>query len=482
MNRAFLTNIGLLLAINLLIKPLYIFGVDRTIQNWVGPEDYGLFFTMFSLALWFQIVNDFGIQNYNNRLIAQHPHLLDKMLPHILILKLGLAALYLLISFATAWLLGYRGMALHLLLFLTATQVLAALVFYFRSNISGLGFYRTDSLVSAFDRLLLILVLGGLLWSTPRADFRIEWMAYAQFGTMLITALMTGFLVRRHLQGRRFRVRRAMLQWLLRESYPYALIILLMTIYTRVDAVMVERLVSKTEAGIYAAAYRLLDAANMIGLLFAGLLLPMFSKLLKQQASVGALVRAGLRLIMAGSITLTVWLVLYRSEVMIALYEDATPRWGTVLGLLFPSFIILSGTYILGTLLLANGSLRGLNRLFIGSIVLNIGLNFWFIPQWGAAGAAATTLCTQFLVLGGEAVLSDRLLPAGQLRQDFARILAYGLILAVVAWWLSEWLTWSWLTESVVIAGLAGSLAVLFGLLPWREMQEILAERSANRR
>ncbi|MEM1219186.1 MAG: oligosaccharide flippase family protein, partial [Bacteroidota bacterium] len=468
MNRAFLTNIALLLAINLLIKPVYIFWIDRTIQNWVGKKDYGLFFAMFSLALWFQIINDFGIQNYNNRLIAQHPQLLDKMLPNVLVLKLGLAGLYLIVSFTMAYVLGYEGLALHLLLFLTGTQVLAALVFYFRSNISGLGYYRTDSLVSALDRLLLIIVLGALFWWYPRDLFRIEWMAYAQFGTMLLTAVVTGTLVWRQLGKQRFRVRWPLLRWLLRESYPYALIILLMTIYTRVDAVMVERLVNREEAGIYAGAYRLLDAANMIGLLFAGLLLPMFSKLLKEKRSVGPLAQAGFRMIMAGAVTLVVLLVLFRTEIMVALYDEADAYWGTVLGILFPSFLLLSGTYILGTLQLAAGSLRGLNRLFIVSIGLNIGLNFWLIPSYGAAGAAATTLCTQLLVLVGEIWLSRPFLPAGQLRKDGLRILTFLFLFSAGSWFLSEWLTWLWVWKFIFLGGIAAILALLLGLLPWR--------------
>ena len=41
MNREFILNILLLVFINLLIKPFFIFGIDLTVQNRVG-EDYGL--------------------------------------------------------------------------------------------------------------------------------------------------------------------------------------------------------------------------------------------------------------------------------------------------------------------------------------------------------------------------------------------------------------------------------------------------------
>ncbi len=63
---------------------------------------------------------------------------------------------------------------------------------------------------------------------------------------------------------------------------PYALLSLLMTFYTRMDAVLLRELLvdGDIQNGIYASAYRLLEAANMMASLVAMLLLPMFSKMI----------------------------------------------------------------------------------------------------------------------------------------------------------------------------------------------------------
>ncbi|MEZ4982584.1 MAG: hypothetical protein R2769_13575 [Saprospiraceae bacterium] len=45
MQREFNLNIIMLVAINLLIKPFFIFGIDRTVQNVVGTSEYGMYFT-----------------------------------------------------------------------------------------------------------------------------------------------------------------------------------------------------------------------------------------------------------------------------------------------------------------------------------------------------------------------------------------------------------------------------------------------------
>ena len=79
LNREFLVNIILLVVINLLIKPLYLFGIDARVQNIVGTENFGLYFALFNFIFLFQVINDPGIQNFNSRLIAQDP---DKIIFH----------------------------------------------------------------------------------------------------------------------------------------------------------------------------------------------------------------------------------------------------------------------------------------------------------------------------------------------------------------------------------------------------------------
>ncbi|MBK8195245.1 MAG: hypothetical protein IPK76_19270 [Lewinellaceae bacterium] len=73
------------------------------------------------------------------------------------------------------------------------------------------------------------------------------------------------------------------------RSYPYALVVLLMFAYTRLDGVLLERLLpgGKTHAEVYAGAYRLLDACNMLGFMFASLLLRVFARLVKDPPHTG---------------------------------------------------------------------------------------------------------------------------------------------------------------------------------------------------
>ncbi|MEZ5041442.1 MAG: oligosaccharide flippase family protein [Saprospiraceae bacterium] len=468
MKREFLINILLLVLINLLVKPIYLFGIDRTVQNTVGEANYGLYYALFNFAFIFQILNDLGLQQFNNRNIAQHRHLLSKYFPHFLMLKAGLGLLYLLCLFAGAAIFGYPLSTFPLLAFVGFNWLLSSLILFLRSNLSGLGFYRTDSLLSVLDRFLLILICGYLLWFySGAAAFRIEWFVYTQTLTLFLTVVVAYSLVARHIQKWTFRWSWPLMKLLLKKSYPYALVIFLMLLYTRVDAFMIERLRvdGAQEAGLYATAYRLLDASNIFGLLFATLLLPMFASMLKTGEALVPLLSMSFRLIWAGAFSLTIACLMFRQPIMEWLYVSGSTYTGDLLAWLMLSFLSICGCYIYGTLLTASGNLRQMNQLFVLGVMLNIGLNLWLIPTRGALGAAMATCFTQAMVWIGQVLLVRRLLGVGVPVRIGWQILGFSISVVLTALLIKTQLSFHWIVKFLLCICTSLALAFLFKLI-----------------
>jgi O-antigen/teichoic acid export membrane protein len=412
MNRAFFTNILFLVIVNVLIKPFYIFGIDRSVQNRVGEEEYGVYFTITSFTVMLYIINDLGIQNYNSREIARYRHLLDKYFSNILVLKALLAVVYLIVIFTVSFLLGYDYSLYPLIFYLALNQIFLQMLAYLRSNVAGLGLYKLSSLLTILDRLLLIFIGALLLWVKPFSDhFNLLLFIHAQNLTLFLTCLVGFIIVFKQVKTVKLRFNLPVLLVILRGSLPYALSVFLMGVYTRTDVVMVERLLpdGKFEAGIYASAYRLLDAVNVAGFLFSMLLWPMFSRLMHNKESVRPLLRLSFQVIMTGAVAFAVATGFHRVEIMHLMYDKATAYSGDVLGVLIFSFVAVSGMYIYSALLGAHGSVRQMNILFGTAIFVNIALNFLLIPNHKALGAAASTLITQFFVMFGLMFLSQRL-------------------------------------------------------------------------
>lgn len=415
LKRKFVTNLILLLFLNLLIKPFWIFGIDRTVQNLVGDQSYGLYFALFNFSMILNILLDVGITNYNNRNIARHNFLLPKHLSNIVGLKLVLAIVYAVFSLIVAFIIGYDKVQIHLLFFLIFNQFLISFTLYLRSNISGLHLFRTDSLISVLDRSIMIVICSVLLFSDFfRPYFSIEWFVYAQSAAYLLTAIITFGIVLKKSGRIKVRFNRRFFFVFLRKSYPYALLILLMSLYNRIDSVMLERLlpgsVGREQAGIYAQAFRLLDAVSMFGALFAGLLLPMFAKMIKQNESVGQMVKLSYSLIIVPAILLAVSTLFFNSEIMGLLYNSNTAHSSDILGVLMIGFTGIATTYIFGTLLTANGSLRELNIMAFSGMILNVVLNLVLIPRFQAHGSAYASLITQLFTAIVQVILAVSIL------------------------------------------------------------------------
>lgn len=479
MKKEFLFNILFLLAINLLIKPFYIFGIDRTVQNLTGKEAYGLYFALFNFTLLFQIVADLGTQNYNNRIISQHPYLAPKYFPAILTLRGALALLYMILVSGVAFFV-YDSSHYQQLFWIALNQLLIAFILYLRSNIAGLALYRTDSVVSVIDKVLMISFCSILLWVEPfRSQFRIEWFIWCQTLTLSLTTLTALIILLRRTGRLRLHFRLPLWIVFIKKSLPFALVIFLMTLYSRIDAVMLERMIpdGPTQAGIYASAYRLLDASNMIGYLFASLLLPMFARLLKDREREGGsleLVDFSFKMIMSGAITAAITTFYYRRDIMALLYHGDPVFSGDVMGILMSSFIAMCTIYIYGTLLTAHGDLKRMNQLFAISIVLNIVLNLLLIPRYKALGAALATCFTQFFVAGLQWLLAHRLLKMKIRYGDLLRLLAFTVLLIFSVSWIGVFTVLSW-TERWLLSLISGGLlAFATGLLSWQGVMGML--------
>ena len=476
MQKKFVTNLAFLLFLNILIKPFWILGIDRAVQNKVGAEEYGFYFALFNFSFLLNILLDIGITNFNNRNIAQNNHLLQKHLSGILSLRLLLTVAYIVINLLIAWVTGYLADGGWMLLVLLINQALISLILYLRSNIAGLHLFRIDSFISVLDRLIMITLCSVLLWGgITGGRFKIEWFVWAQTFAYAITALFT-FLILAS------RVKKLSIKWdpkfslvILKKSYPFAILILLMTFYYRIDPVLIERLLpdGAEQAGIYAQGFRLIDASNMIAYLFSSLLLPMFSQMIKHKKPIEELVELSFSFIAIPAIMVIACGVFFARDLMSMLYVSHIDETSAVFCILVNSFLAISSVYIFGTLLTANGNLKVLNMIALGGMLLNIILNLILIPQYKAIGAAISSMTTQYLTAGAQILLAH-LVFKFHIRWKLAfRYLVFILLTYGLFWFASTFQSF-FLWRALFAASASFFLALLFKLIRPLELFKVL--------
>lgn len=462
-----MTNLSLLVLLNLLIKPFWIFGIDRTVQNVVGAEEYGLYFSLFNFSLLFNMLLDLGITNYNNRNIAQNQQLLSKSLSNIIGLRLILGVLYAVVTIIAGFIIGYDWRQFHLLFFLILNQFIASFILYLRSNLSGLHYFKTDSIISVLDRSLMIIICSVLLWGgVTHTHFKIEWFVYAQTAAYLFTVLITFILVYSKADLLKLNFDRRYFIATLKKSYPYALLALFMIFYYRVDSVMLERMLpnGKEQAGIYAQGFRILDASAMFAFLFAVLLLPIFSRMIKQKESVNQLTFFSFLLLMVPVLAVTFASYFYKSELMYLLYHQHVEISSAIFGVLILCLIGISSSYIFGTLLTARGNLRELNILAAGGVIMNIILNLILIPKYYAVGSAVASLITQTITAIIQILIAKKIF---NFRINFKRI-GVLVLFTISVFLISKYsllIDLFWIYKFIGIVALSLILAFLFRLI-----------------
>jgi O-antigen/teichoic acid export membrane protein len=427
-----------LLFANLLVKPFYIFGIDRTVQNRVGNEEFGTFAALWSFTFIFNILNEAGLQSYNSRIISGKPVLASRYLSVLLPGKIILAFVYTLVVCIVGLFIGYGKQQWPLIFTLCGIQIMASMLMFLRTFVAATGKYTLDSFLSVLDRFLLIIGMSILLWVVfPSEKFEIIWFAYAQLISLTLVCILTFGLIRQTAKNNRFSWSIPLFLNQLKKSSPYALVIFLMTVYSRLDIWLLERLISDQgrQAGVYAGANRLLDAINMVGFLFAGLLIPMWSKQLQKKEDTKPLTSLALKVILFISISFSIPVSFYGLEIMEILYKERVIGEGTVLSILILSFIPVGLGYVFGSLLTAGGQLKKLNKLIFWAIVLNLSLNLFLIPRYGAVGAAISAFITQILAAILQGYLCSNYPGWERSRKELVSLLLF--LILVIGWGIS---------------------------------------------
>lgn len=401
MQRTFLSNLFLLIIINLLVKPIWVLVIDVKVQNTLGPEAYGDFFSLLNFAFLFSVVLDFGLNNFNNRRLAQNPEIASKVLPHTGLIKLFLGVGFMATVYLFSFLLGYSVEERNLLGAITVMLILQSVLIFLRTNLSGIQWYRADVLVSALDKALMIVIIGSMVFgSVLETEFSIYQFIYGQCVAYLIASIVVLILLVIRIKKFSFSFKRAEIVHTFKSSLPFALLTFLMLIYFKIDAVMIERMLpdGDLQTGYYAQAYKLLDASVMFALLFSTLLLPMFSNMISRNESVVNLVKLSSKLMLIPAVIGVVILCSVGDELLPLMFKTGSAYSSEIFPYLILTLIPLGASYVFGTLITAEGDMRFLNKIALLAILVNVVMNGILIGEYGIMGAAVATLVTQTLV------------------------------------------------------------------------------------
>ncbi len=396
MSKHFFRSLFLLVTLNLLVKPVWIFAIDRQVQNIVGFSAYGHYFALLNLCIILNFTLDLGISSFFNREVASGKENGVSLFSQALSGKMVLSIFYTILTISVAIITGIND---HLLLLmLVLMQVGSSLLLLLRSFLTATQHFKSDAVVSIMDKLFVIVVAGTMIFfPSVIGGITVYKFVLIQVAGICISVLMSVFFLVKNISGFSLKPFPGFNKEILLATLPFALNIFFMSLMSRADGFLLEYMLPNgaEQAGIYAAAFRLLDAFNMVGFLMAGFLLPFISRNWPNISKFSAVLLNCRHLLVMGSMIVVGFALASPDFIANLLYHKKDAYLSQIIMIVLFALPGLSMIHIYGTALTATRNMNIFLKLSIVFALTSFILNIIFIPMYGALASAVIAVCIQ---------------------------------------------------------------------------------------
>jgi O-antigen/teichoic acid export membrane protein len=376
------------------------------VARYLGPNQYGIFSYAFAFTSIFSGLAKLGLDEILVRELVNHPERRDKYLGTAFWLKIFGAFIVMGIMAAIVPFTS-NDATTNLFIFIIASTLLfqsfELVDFYFQSQVQAriITICKVIQLIlSSIIKILLILTKADLTWFVLATSFDAISLAISYFIAYRLRENSSFF--------QHFDLKIA--KKLLKDSWPLIFTSIVVSIYMRIDQIMIKEILGEYEVGIYSVAVRLSEAFYFIPMLITSSLFPAILNVKKQSEDLYKQRLQKLYTFMVWfAIAIALPMTFFSNNLIILLFGKAYIAAGKVLMInIWASIFVFLGVSFSKYLLAENLTKITFQRTFIGAIS-NILLNLWLIPIYGISGAALATLSAQFIANFGYDIFDKRL-------------------------------------------------------------------------
>ncbi|HEV8306493.1 MAG TPA: flippase [Methylomirabilota bacterium] len=388
-----LRNATALVVAQLVTKAVNV-AVSVAMVRWLGALELGRYAYILAFCFPFGAVADFGLATLAIREISRDRSRAGVVLATLRRLLLGLtgisvAAMVILAALTrhdSETLLGIALVGLSSVLSAGTTPSLVALTA--REAMDLVSLHRIAASVVGSLLTVAVLLMGGTVLP----------LLLAAAGTNLAMLGLGRWLAGD--VGVPLRIPGSALRAMLRQAIPFGLLMVGFALYYRIDMVMLEWLRGPREVGLYAAAYRFLDAMVVLAASLGGPFFPRLSKLVKgHEPEARALLENAWRPLLALGLPLSLGTFLLADDLTRALFGADFALAGGLLRVLIWGTLPLFWINVANHALIAADRVWALAGVYGAGLLANVVGNLILIPRWGAWGASIATLACEWLTL-----------------------------------------------------------------------------------
>jgi len=362
------------------------------IARYLGPEKFGLLSYAQSFVGLFTTIATLGLDGIIIRELVKDESQRDVLLGTAFVLKL-IGAVVVLFILAVAVQFTNNNYFTNLLIFIIASAIIFqsfnVIDFYFQSKVLS-KFVVFANFISLF--LSSIVKIGLILNNAPLIAFALVIL----FDSIVLSVGFIYFYKKQKFRIKQWKFNSVKARELLKDSWPLILSGVVISIYMKIDQVMIKEILDSKAVGQYAAAVKLSEAWYFIPGVFSGSLFPAIVNFKKiNEKLYNQLLQKLYNLMVWIAVVIALPITFLSHWIVQLLYGEAYTSAADVLSIhiwtgIFVFLGVASGKWFLSE----NLQIFSFYRTFVGAII-NIILNIILIKKYGIYGAAMATLTAQ---------------------------------------------------------------------------------------
>jgi len=360
----------------------------------LGKNDFGIFSFGLAFAFLFVIIADFGLSTLIIREISRDKKSASKYMSNSIVLKLLLS----LIAFVSAYIF------LNIVTYSEEIKTIAYIMLGFTllQSFTELNY----AIFRAFERMyydalikiIRMVILFGAIFYLIKNEYGLLESSLSFVITEFIVLLIAFFITYTRFIKISFEFDYEFSKKLLKKSSLFCFSLVFTSLYMYIDVIMLSKIRSTAEVGIYSAAANIVIALIFIPLMYGTVIYPVMSRFyITSKKSVKLVYEKSFKYMFIVGLPIAVGIFILSNKIILILYGESYIESAIALSILSGYLFLKFLNPISGFTLMAINKQR--SRLFSQGIsaLINIILNFILIPIYGFVGAAAATLITEII-------------------------------------------------------------------------------------
>jgi O-antigen/teichoic acid export membrane protein len=359
------------------------------------PEAYGELVTIFTVTTVIVTIFDFGLPLFLQRETAAFKHRAAELFGKVFTISLILFAVYFIILFGFTRII-YSEIPIVLVVIVSVMIYTSALNNICSKSLAGLSDFKSQFTAIWISRLYTLLFFAAGFF-------------FLSFSlNMLMLTVLTGFIFNLGLLFRFLFKNKISLSFghfslpeakgILKLSIPLGLAVLFNFMYDKIDVILISKFRDYSDVAYYNVGYGLFKSAMLSYSFLLATGFTRVSALGRNRKAVGLFFSKYLRIILVISVPSAIVLYLISGPLIKLLYTAKFIPSINVLQILSAALVGNALNNLTGIILNGIGLFKAVMYITLFGLIVNVALNFVFIPLYGITGASIVTVVTEFVI------------------------------------------------------------------------------------